>query len=190
MTEVNENDVAAFYMTGGTVNFPKTVILTHRNLTRGMANGAYGYKTVLYQRHYAIIPFFHIFGLVRGLLTVMYTGGENYLCADFKNIMKDLPLCQPTFLVLTPGLVEMICFYGTKDLQLVGGHINTIICGGAPISIPLLKKANALGIFTCPGYGLTESSNLTSGNRFPNEKPQSMGHLFPHQEIKIVNQEI
>jgi long-chain acyl-CoA synthetase len=190
MSNVTPNDYAAFYMTGGTVSFPKTVILTHRNLTRGMTNGAYGFEKVLYQSYYAIIPFFHIFGLIRGCLTPLYTGSINYLCNDFKNIMRDLPICKPTMLILTPGLVEMICFYGSKNMQLLGGSLNTIIVGGAPVSIPLLKKANALGIYTCPGYGLTESSNLISGNRFPIERANSMGHLYQHQELKIVNNEL
>ncbi|GHU47264.1 hypothetical protein FACS1894218_1310 [Bacilli bacterium] len=41
-----------------------------------------------------------------------------------------------------------------------------------------------------PGYGLTETSNLATGNAHPLDKISSVGRLFDHQEAKIVNGEL
>ena len=41
-----------------------------------------------------------------------------------------------------------------------------------------------------PGYGLTESANLVSGNPDNTEKPASVGIPYPDQELKIVNGEL
>ena len=41
-----------------------------------------------------------------------------------------------------------------------------------------------------PGYGLTESANLVSGNPEYLSKPESVGLLYPNQEYKIVDGEL
>jgi long-chain acyl-CoA synthetase len=188
--ENNPNDLAALYFTGGTIGKPKSVMLTHKNLMRGMTNGAYGFNKILGLKYLTIIPFFHVFGLVRSLLTVLYTGSENYLCEDFKSFLPNLKLVNPNLVCITPALLEMICYFGKQDIKLLGSSLQTIVVGGATTPPNLLEQANALGIYTCQGYGLTETSNLVSGNRFSAKNPSSVGEIFDFQEIKIVNQEL
>jgi long-chain acyl-CoA synthetase len=72
----------------------------------------------------------------------------------------------------------------------VGGRLQTIICGGAPVSPTLIKKIFAEGVSIFPGYGLTETANLVSGNSNPLNKLTSVGRLFDQQEVKIVKDEL
>jgi long-chain acyl-CoA synthetase len=188
--EVKPEDLAALYFTSGTIAKPKSVMLTHKNLMRGMTNGAYGFSKILFVKYLTVIPFFHVFGLVRNLLTLLYTGSANYLCNDFKNFLPDLQKVNPDIVCVTPAMLEMICHFGKQDIKLLGNHLKTIVVGGATVSPILLEQANTLGIYTCQGYGLTETANLVCGNRFPNKNPNSVGEIFNFQEIKLVAKEL
>ena len=65
-----------------------------------------------------------------------------------------------------------------------------IICGAAAVAPYLIKEYAKMGIIVFPGYGLTESANLVSGNPEQASKPESVGIPYPHQEFKIVNGEL
>ena len=47
-----------------------------------------------------------------------------------------------------------------------------------------------LGIHLYPGYGLTEMSNMVTGNPDIVNHPDSIGLLFPNQEVKIIDEEL
>jgi long-chain acyl-CoA synthetase len=73
---------------------------------------------------------------------------------------------------------------------MLGEDLKTIICGAAPVAPFLIKEYDKLGIKLLPGYGLTESANLVSGNPESLKKPDSVGLPFPNQEFKIVDGEL
>jgi long-subunit acyl-CoA synthetase (AMP-forming) len=155
-----------------------------------MVNGAYGFPKILHLNYLTVIPFFHIFGLVRSLLTPLYTGSNNYICDEPKNFIHNFSIAHPDITCITPSLLEVICFFGEQNKQLLGGKLKFIVCGGAHIPQSLLIRAAKLGIYASSGYGSTETTNLVSGNRFSLKRPHSVGYLFPHQKIKIVNGEL
>jgi long-chain acyl-CoA synthetase len=102
------NDDAVIIFTGGTINKPKAVLLTHGNLSRGAMNGCYGFKNSLRRVYYDFIPFTHVFGLVRNLLTGIASGSEQFLCIDMNDFITDLRICKPTILALVPALAELV----------------------------------------------------------------------------------
>ena len=188
---INKEDPAAIIFTGGTTGIPKGALLTHKALMQGAYNGIFATKGVFEKRYYALIPFTHIFGLVRSFLTPLYTGSLVYLCESMKNIFIDLPEAKPTTLVLVPALADMI--YGvisTRGIRAVGGNLEVIVCGGAPVSPNFIYKFKDLKIDILPGYGLTETANLVSGSGNQLDKPESVGIPFENQEVKIVNNEL
>ena len=54
----------------------------------------------------------------------------------------------------------------------------------------LVEEYHKLGVNLYPGYGLTESANLVSGNPEPLSKPGSVGLIFPEMEYKTVDGEL
>jgi len=177
--------------TGGTTGTPKGALLSNGALMRGTQNGGYGLGKAFYHRYYAMIPFIHVFGLVRNLLTACYTGSLLYLCANMKAFMKDLPAAKPDTMVLVPALAELLYTIASAyGMGALGGNLRYIICGGAPVSPELIAKFDKLGVSVCPGYGLTETANLVSGNGDFLTHSTSVGMPYPNQELKLVDGEL
>lgn len=190
-TEIDKELPAAIMFTGGTTGIPKGALLSHKALMQGAYNGIFATGSVFEQRYYALIPFSHIFGLVRSFLTALYTGSQVYLCENMKNIFIDFPLAKPTIMVLVPALASML--YGiimSKGMEALGGDLRVIVCGGANVCTDLIKRFSEKDIDVLPGYGLTETANLVSGNGYSLDYPDSVGMPYFCQELKIVDGEL
>lgn len=192
VAEVDKEDPAAIFFTGGTTGAPKGAVLPHRALMRGAFNGTFCNRAVLNgERFMGLLPLSHVFGLIKGTLSALYIGAEWYASNDIKESIGKMPVIKPTMLVLVPGLCDVLVgvakMYGT---QFFGGALKTIITGAANVPPRLSREFEKLGIDMFPGYGMTEGANLSTGNLDVKRKPTSVGKLFPEQEIKIVNGEV
>ncbi len=192
VAKVDKDDPAAIFFTGGTTGTPKGVVLPHRALMRGAFNGLFAPGPQLgIHRGIAILPFSHVFGLIAATMGLFYKGGELFTCEDMKATIGKIPMIKPTYLVLVPGLCEVLIgltkMYGP---QFLGGSLKLIISGAANVPPRLQVEFEKLGIELCAGYGMTETANLTTANANVKEKPTSIGKLYPGQEAKIVNDEL
>lgn len=189
--EVEPASGAAVVFTAGTTGQSKGALLSHKALTTGMRNGCYGYGDPMDQRYFLVLPLTHIFGLVRNLLTALYTRSSLYICGNLKDMFREIPAYKPTLMVMVPALAEM-ALNMTKLMSpaILGGELKTIIAGAAVVSPYLAKEYSELGVTLCAGYGMTETANLVSGNPVTKEYPESVGYLYPNQEYKIVNEEL
>lgn len=189
--DVDPADPCAIFFTGGTTGKPKGALLSHRAVMRGAYNGIFAWGSAKDQRYYALLPFSHVFGLIRNLLTCVYTGSVIYTCEDMRNIFADLAVAQPTILVLVPGLANMLWGASTlKGVGIFGGRLKTIIAGGAPVPADLVRRYASIGVTVYPGYGLTETANLVSGNGDSDKLPESVGKAYSAQELKVVDGEL
>ncbi len=189
---LSPDDPAAIFFTGGTTGTPKGALLPHRAIMRGSLNGCYGPGKQLACHRYAnVLPLSHVFGLIRGTMSVLYTGGLWVSCANVKETLGKLPAIKPTCLVAVPGICEIIMglvrMYGNGFL---GGELRYIIAGAANVPPKLIGEFDAIGISLFAGYGMTEGGNLTSGNVDVKEKPTSVGKIYPGQEVKVVDGEL
>lgn len=187
-----KEDLAAIYFTGGTTGMPKGVMLNHGAMMRGAFNGIFMPGSVLKEHRYiAMLPFSHIFGIVRGYLSCIYTGALIYSCEDMKAMFGKIPVIKPTCLVLVPGLAEMLLGIAKmRGIGFLGGCLETIISGAANVPPKLIAEFSQIGIKLLGGYGLTECANLASGNADVDTKPESVGPAYPELETKLVNDEL
>lgn len=191
MAEVCGDDIAVicFSVNDDPAN-PYGAMLSHRAIMRAAHNGLFIPGRTFYQVTVAILPLSHVFGAIRGLLTCIYTGALVYACEDMSNIVFDIPKMKPTILTLVPGLAEMILSVAKiKGPQFLEG-IETMICGGAYVQPKLVKLAEKLGINLLVGYGLTEASNIVTGNVKSAEYPDSVGKVYPGTEIEVRDGEL
>ena len=189
--KVDAKDPAVIIFTGGTTGKSKGALLNHKALCRGACNGCYGFPYVFKQRYLLVLPLTHVFGLVRNLLTNLQTGSALFICQNNKDMFRDIAVFKPTIMVMVPALAEM-CLNLSKQFKknMLGDSLKTIIAGASTVPPYLVKEYEAYDITLLPGYGLTESSNLVSGNPISKVKPASVGYPYPEQELKVVDGEL
>ena len=186
-----EEPVAAFF-TGGTSGLLKCALLSNKAIMTGTYNGVFALSPVFGQRYYGLIPFSHIFGTVRNMLTCFQTGSCIRPCSDMSAIVQDMKEYKPTILVLIPALAGMLLnLAGLYGKEVFGGQLKQIVTGGAPQPTEIARVyKEKYGIDLVSGYGLTETANLVSGNTEVLEHCNSVGQLYNFQEVRIVDQEI
>ncbi|MBP5225218.1 MAG: AMP-binding protein, partial [Lachnospiraceae bacterium] len=189
--EVAAEAACCVMFTGGTTGRSKGALLSNGAVMQGVVNGCYGYKDVFRQRYLLVLPLSHVFGLIRNLMTCFYTGSTLFFCLNNKDMFRDIAVFRPTILVTVPALAEMALTLSKKfGKNMLGPDMKVIISGAAAVPPYLISEYEKLGITLFPGYGLTESANLVSGNPENKAHPESVGFLFPNQEVKVVDGEL
>lgn len=183
----------AIVFTAGTTGQSKGALLSHKAILAGTFNGCLGYKerNVFGDRYFLVLPLTHIFGFVRNMMTSLYTGSTLYVCRDTKNMFREIPVFNPTVMIMVPALCEMALGL-TKMMgpKILGNSLDLIVAGAAVVAPHLAREYEKLGVTLLAGYGLTESANLVSGNCNTLANPTSVGFLYPNQEYKVVDGEL
>ena len=185
------SDPCVIMMTGGTTGRSKGALLSHKAVMEGTVNGCYGVEHVFGQRYLLVLPLSHVFGLIRNLMTSFYTGSTLFICRSNKDMFRDCAAFRPTIMVMVPALAEMALTLSRKfGRNMLGPDMKTVICGAAAVSPYLLREYPKMGVTLLPGYGLTESANLVSGNPDPVGHIESVGIPYPNQQLRIVDGEL
>jgi len=191
MTFVSGKEACTILFTGGTTGKSKGALLSNKALMRGVKNGCFGTKNVFGQRYVLVLPLTHVFGLIRNLLTSLYTGSAIFICRNNKDMFRDIAVFKPTIMVLVPAIAEMALNLSKKfGKNMLGDSIKTIICGAAVVPPYLVSEYDKIGVTLLPGYGLTESANLVSGNPESKKNAEAVGYIYEGIDYKIVDGEL
>lgn len=183
--QVTPETVAAYFFTTGTTGVNKCVPLTHRVIMRNAYNGMLGIPSHSDDRCLAVLPFIHVFGLVRSVISFLYEGGSVYINENIKTLLPNLQWAKPTTLILVPSLAESLCDLAQKrGINVLGGCLRTIITGGSAMKPKTKEDYLKLGINLLQGYGLTEAS-MICGNTDEEKCFASVGKAYPGTEVKI-----
>lgn len=186
-----ETDPCVIMFTGGTTGKSKGALLSNGAVMQGTFNGCLGYRGVFGARYLLVLPLSHVFGLIRNLTVSLSTGSTLFICRNNQDLFRDIASFKPTVLVLVPALAEMALNLSKKfNRNMLGDSLRTIICGAAAVPPYLIQEYDKMGISLYPGYGLTESANLVSGNPANLDKPDSVGIPYPDQELRVENGEL
>ena len=86
-------------------------------------------------------------------------------------------------LALKNALARRLVF--SKITARTGGRMRYFISGGAPLSREISEFLYALGLLVLPGYGLTETSPVLTGNRPSAYRFGTVGQAIPDVELRI-----
>jgi long-chain acyl-CoA synthetase len=180
--------------TSGTTGDPKGVMLSHKNLHSNIVAVR---KIVSLEpckeRLLSILPLSHIFEQAGGFLLpyyysahVIYAHSHSAIGDLLKKYKITKMMAVPEFLKILMSKIEAkigdrpkswITSYFVR--RRLGGKLDTVVCGGAPLDSELEKKWNDLKILILQGYGLTETSPLVSSNTYESHRPGSVGKVVP-----------
>jgi long-chain acyl-CoA synthetase len=187
-----EEDTAVILYTSGTTGKPKGAELTHLNLFRNAdvssrtTSGVEAGDIVL-----GALPLFHSFGQTVGMNASIKVGA----CLTL------VPKFDPGEALATIGRDGVTHFYGVPTMFGALLHhpereshdtssLRTCITGGASMPVEVLRGfEDAFGAVVLEGYGLSETSPVSSSNHPGMErKPGSIGTPIEGVEMKVVNE--
>jgi long-chain acyl-CoA synthetase len=192
--EINATeDVAALVYTGGTTGVPKGAMLTHYNLFAAVTQCAVWGGPLSKrgdERILLVIPFFHVYGLVVGILFGVWQGALQILIPKFdpKQLLAAIRQYQPTYFPAVPTIfISLLNHPEAKQSGL--DRVQRFNSGSAPLPVEVIEQFERLsGASIFEGWGMTETSALgTSTPALAKRKPGSIGVPVTGVEVKLVD---
>ncbi|XP_058447932.1 medium-chain acyl-CoA ligase ACSF2, mitochondrial isoform X2 [Malaya genurostris] len=183
--------------TSGTTGHPKAALMSHF----GFVNNAIhiGHRNEFGQRYYRICvqtPFFHVFGMVIGIIAAMNYGATLVLPGPgFKAIesLEAIVKEKCSAIYGTPTMyVDLVRQLRESNFKLP--PIDLAVTGGARCSPKLFTEIQeALGVRQVKTvFGMTEASAVLFQSLFNESKEkvlETVGHLMDHYEAKVVDKD-
>jgi acyl-CoA synthetase (AMP-forming)/AMP-acid ligase II len=183
--------VAVMPYSSGTTGFPKGVMLTHRNIiAQCLAIESVTDSDVIVAGApvLAVLPFFHIYGIMAFLTFGLMRGARLVTMPRF-DLEQYVQLVRqhqvPLLHVVPPILLGLAKYPGELKLP----HVRAAICGAAPLSAELAAEfTQRTGAMVYQVYGMTEVSGASHlASRDPaGGKPGSIGRLIGNAEARVV----
>lgn len=142
------------FFTSGTTESARAVILTGDSLLASAYNGTADLPLTTDDTLLCMLPLFHVFGFVCGLLWGLVNGACVALGRGERHMMDDLAFFHPTGVSLVPVLFEFLL-----KKNLFNEELQTILIGAGGCPKESIEMAQHKGIRVCFGYGLTETSS-------------------------------
>jgi long-chain acyl-CoA synthetase len=187
------NDLLVLQYTGGTSGMPKAAMLSHNNLTSAARMYTYweeNPRPEASQRYIAVLPFFHIYGLVTALLMPMLEGQAVMIRSSFDvgRTLTDFHERGATMFTAVPAMWgALISAPDAPEHDF--SRLNTIVSGGSPLPMKIAMGVEKItGTRLINGWGLTETSAV--GARMPRHLPPADGAIgvpIPGILIRIVS---
>ena len=187
-------DLVVLPYSSGTTGLPKGVMLTHYNLVanlcqcEGMENfETFGDRDVVM----AVLPFFHIYGMVVIMMLGLAGGGTIVVMPrfDLQEFLGAVQKYRATVLPLVPPIVlGLVKHPAVAQFDL--SSVRLVFSGAAPLGEEIARAlSQKLGCPVVQGYGMTEASPVTHLSPVRNAplKPGSAGKVVPNTEVKIVD---
>jgi acyl-CoA synthetase (AMP-forming)/AMP-acid ligase II len=184
-------DVVALPYSSGTTGLPKGVMLTHRNLVANICQCIPLQPFREDERIIAVLPFFHIYGLVV-LMNIPLCRGATVVTMprfDLTEFLRAIQDYRITRAWVVPPIVLALAKHPLVD-EFDLSSLRFMLSGAAPLSAELeVACGKRLGCRMLQGYGLTETSPTTHvvPDELAGEMPGSIGPPVPNTECRIVD---
>ena len=189
------DDTAVLLYTGGTTGTPKAVRLTHANL-RSNAQMSLAWASQVCEAgeetFYAVLPFFHAFGLSLSLLCAVGLAATQVVLPKFSADMV-LAAWKRHPATFFPGVPVMFDRIVTRA-RATGADLSSCkiaVCGAAPNPKTVAEAwEQATDGVIIEGYGMTETSPIILGNPIsPERRAGTLGVPYPSTEVRVIDPE-
>ncbi|MDX2305249.1 MAG: acyl-CoA synthetase [Microscillaceae bacterium] len=192
--DIQPDDIASYFHTGGTTGTPKIARHSHFNEVFDAWSAGQNIGNSPDRVLFCGLPLFHVNGvIVTGLIpwsagaTVVLGTPQGYRGEGvFANFWKIVSHYKVNFFSGVPTVYQMLLNIpiGKEDIS----SLDFAICGAAPMPVELFKTfQEKTGVKILEGYGLTEGACASSANpAYGEKKIGSIGMRIPYQEMKTL----
>ncbi|HEV3014329.1 MAG TPA: 4-coumarate--CoA ligase family protein [Actinomycetota bacterium] len=185
------NDLVVLPYSSGTTGVNKGVMLTHRNLVANLCQGAPTLLAGEGERLIAVLPFFHIYGLVVLMASALSRGSTlvtmpRFDLEEFLRLLQDQRITRA---YVAPPIVLALAKHPMVDKYDLSA-LKSVFSGAAPLDASLERACTGrLGCEVIQGWGLTETSPVvtTNYNTPQGPRPGSVGVPLPNTELRVVD---
>ncbi|KAB5580725.1 hypothetical protein GE09DRAFT_1083362 [Coniochaeta sp. 2T2.1] len=197
-----KSDLAFLVYSSGTTGLPKGVCLTHANMVANLLQFAHmeghtfhptGGRDGNGDRQLGLLPLFHIYGLMCGILASLYLGVELVVLErfDLETALRTIQDKGCTFAYVPPPI---ILAFGKSPLvdKYDLSSLKVLHSGAAPLTRELTEAVwRRLGVAVKQGFGLSETGSVTHVQSWDEwgKYMGSVGKLVPNMEARIVDDE-
>jgi long-chain acyl-CoA synthetase len=189
---LDENDCAVIIYTSGTTGYPKGAMLSHKNLTRNVAQVRDALHFTPQDRFLTILPLFHSFAGTVCMNTALAAGCASILLENFTpgRTLEAIEKQGATIFAGIPTLFQFLLQF-TPEREYDLSSLRLFVSGGAPLApATLAAMERRFGIPVIEGDGPTECSPVTSVNPLDGpRKAGSVGPPLPGVEIAICDED-
>jgi acyl-CoA synthetase (AMP-forming)/AMP-acid ligase II/acyl carrier protein len=186
-------DVALVLHTSGTMSRPKLVPLTQQNLCGSAAHAVEALRLTPEDRCLAIMPPFHIHGLMATLLAPLAAGGSAVCTPGFvaPRFFEWMDESAPTWYSAVPTMHRSILLHAERHRDTIRRHpLRFIRSAGAPLSPRTMEELEAT--FRAPvieSFGMTEAAQQITSNPLPpgERRPGSAG-IAAGPEVTVLDE--
>ena len=191
--DAEPDDMAILQYTSGTTGLPKAAVLSHNNILTNvsmckewMVGVTPGKEVIL-----GALPYFHVFGLVVGVLLNVRLGGRLVITPNPRDTEQNLKMMDKEKPTIFPGVPAMYnAIVNHEDVEKYDVQsIRYCISGGAPLPLEVQERfARISGGLLVEGYGMTECTAAAVANPLGGVvKNGTIGTPMPSTEIRIVS---
>ena len=176
---VSGSDDAFILLTSGTTSRPNIVPLSHVSICLSAHNVGAVIRLRSRDRLLNVLPFFHVHGLVSGLVTAL-TAGSSVVCTpgfDAAAFFDWVTEFRPTWYTAVPPIHRAVLSAARRRAEAVRGTSLRVI-RSASSSLPrdvLGGLETTFGVPVVDTYGMTEAASQIAANPLGRRKPGSVG---------------
>lgn len=191
-SDVKESDLMMLLYTSGTTGLPKGVMLSHKNFLTNVEQCLKVIPLKSKDRFICLLPMFHAFAWTTCILVPLKSGKPIVIIESllpFDPVIKAIWKHKVTIFLAVPQIYNALSqkIKGAKALFIrFLNPIRIAISGAAPLSATVHGTfEKTFGIPLLEGYGLTETSPVSSLNPINKRKPGTVGLPLAGSEISI-----
>ncbi|ARD47951.1 long-chain-fatty-acid--CoA ligase [Sporosarcina sp. P33] len=199
--EINEDDIACIFYTGGTTGPATGVMLSHRNQVSNYYHTTTKFNYNEWTNYLHAAPMFHLADCGK-TIGVTWGGGTHSFLKTFtvKGFLEAVQTYRPTVISLVPTMINMV-MNDPDFTQYDVSSIQKINYGSSAMSPDLIKKVRAAfpGVAFYQSYGMTEASpvltilepedHVVSEDAKAQRRLSSVGKGIPGVEVRVVDDE-
>ena len=186
LAAVNADEPALILFTSGSEGTPKGVVLSHRNIHANVAQAESRFSISVEDTLFNVLPVFHSFGLTGGTILPLLYGVRLFLYPSplhYKLIPAAAAKVRPSIMF---GTDTFLMGYARTAKDTDFESLRFVVAGAEAVK-PQTRELYAER-FRCKvleGYGMTEAAPVVSANTSTQERPGSVGRLFPGMSIRL-----